>query len=47
MPTRREPVKRNPIARALGCRLYAARIVPPRKGRGAQPKRQTRRVTED
>lgn len=46
-PTRRAPVKRNPMARALACAVFAARIVPPRKGKGAQPKRQTRRVTTE
>lgn len=44
---RKLPAKRNPIARELASRLYAARIVPPRKGKGAQPKRPARRVEED
>lgn len=44
---RKPPAPRNPMARALVGRLFAARAVPPRKGRAAQPKRQTRRVTQE
>lgn len=39
MKAQRKPIKRNPMALALQSRLFAAKVVPPRKGGKAQPKR--------